>query len=85
MALMFIANLILCYALVNIVVLTGWMSFPRGSLVGACAALALWPRRCLPSTLLRSSIQAVRHQCSLLADRHVFRWRHSCRLAVKQF
>ena len=39
MALIFVANLILCYALVKIVVLTGWTTFPRGSLVGAVCGL----------------------------------------------
>ncbi len=39
MALIFIANLILCYALAKIVTLTGWTTFPRGSLVGAVCGL----------------------------------------------
>ena len=39
MALIFIANLILCFALVKIVVLTGWTTFGRGSLVGAVCGL----------------------------------------------
>jgi hypothetical protein len=39
MVLTFIANLILCFALVKIVILTGWMTFARGSLVGAVTGL----------------------------------------------
>lgn len=39
MALIFVANLILCFALVKIVVLTGWTTFGRGSLVGAICGL----------------------------------------------
>jgi hypothetical protein len=39
MALIFVANLILCYALAKIVILTGWGTFPRGSLVGAVCGL----------------------------------------------
>ncbi|MGC1461878.1 MAG: DUF1761 domain-containing protein [Terracidiphilus sp.] len=39
MALIFIANLILCFALVKIVALTGWVTFGRGSLVGAVCGL----------------------------------------------
>ena len=39
MALIFVANLILSFALVKIVVLTGWMTFGRGSLVGAVCGL----------------------------------------------
>jgi len=39
MSLIFICNLILCFALVKIVVLTGWLTFGRGSLVGAVCGL----------------------------------------------
>jgi hypothetical protein len=39
MALIFIANLILCFALVKIELLTGWRTFGRGSLVGAVCGL----------------------------------------------
>ena len=39
MALIFIANLILSFALVKIVILTGWTTFGRGSLVGAITGL----------------------------------------------
>jgi Protein of unknown function (DUF1761) len=39
MALIFVANLILSFALVKIVVLTGWVTFGRGSLVGAVCGL----------------------------------------------
>jgi hypothetical protein len=39
MALIFVANLILTYALAKIVILTGWSTFPRGSLVGAVCGL----------------------------------------------
>jgi len=39
MALIFVANLILSFALVKIVVLTGWTTFGRGSLVGAICGL----------------------------------------------
>ena len=39
MALIFIANLILCFALVKIVILTGWTTFGRGSLIGAVCGL----------------------------------------------
>jgi len=39
MALIFIANLILCFALVKIELLTGWATWGRGSLVGAVCGL----------------------------------------------
>jgi hypothetical protein len=39
MALIFFANLILCFALVKIELLTGWTTFGRGSLVGAVCGL----------------------------------------------
>ncbi len=39
MALIFIANLILSFALVRMVVLTGWTTFGRGSLVGTVCGL----------------------------------------------
>ena len=39
MALIFIANLIISFALVKIVFLTGWTSWARGSLVGAICGL----------------------------------------------
>jgi hypothetical protein len=39
MALIFVANLILSFALVKIVVLTGWNTFSRGSLAGAVCGL----------------------------------------------
>ena len=39
MALIFVANLILSFALVKIVILTGWATFARGSLVGAVCGL----------------------------------------------
>jgi len=41
MALIFIANLILCYALVKIVVLTGWTTFRVDPWLAPYAALAL--------------------------------------------
>lgn len=39
MALVFIANLILSFALIKIIVLTGWTTWMRGSLVGAICGL----------------------------------------------
>jgi hypothetical protein len=39
MALIFITNVILSFALVKLVVLTGWLTWGRGSLVGAICGL----------------------------------------------
>jgi hypothetical protein len=39
MALIFVANLVLSFALVKIVILTGWTTFGRGALVGAVCGL----------------------------------------------
>lgn len=39
MAMIFLANLILSFALAKIVILTGWMTFGHGSLVGAVCGL----------------------------------------------
>ena len=83
MVLTFIANLILCFALVKIVILTGWMTFARGSLVGAVTRARLCcPAHVCTAHYREAAVQAVRHQCPLLAHRHVFRRRPAGDLAL---
>jgi hypothetical protein len=85
MALIFVANLILSFALAKVVNLMGvnGLTFGSGGLVGAICGLGfVIPPHVCAAYQREEALQTFWHQCAVLADRHVCQRRHSGHLAM---